>query len=106
MVSQVTIAIDGVVPAWDQWFFDGFSVSQPLVTMFFNGCQPLVQQCDGNDTSLRSIPESSTTNIFPLLCLPCPSENIAIPGRPVQYIDNDCQYIDTFEKYRYRHGHF
>ena len=39
---------------WDQWFFDGFSVSQPLVTMFFNGCQPLVQLCDGNDTSLRS----------------------------------------------------
>ena len=40
---------------WDQWFFDGFSVSQPLVTMFFNGCQPLVQRCDGNDTSFRSI---------------------------------------------------
>ena len=39
---------------WDQWFFDGFSVSQPLVTMFFNGCQPLVQRCDGNDTSFRS----------------------------------------------------
>ena len=33
---------------------NGFSVSQPLVTMFFNGCQPLVQRCDGNDTSLRS----------------------------------------------------
>ena len=38
---------------WDQWFFDGFSVSQPLVTMFFNGCQPLVQRCDGNNTSFR-----------------------------------------------------
>ena len=31
-----------------------FSVSQPLVTMFFNGYQPLVQRCDGNDTSLWS----------------------------------------------------
>ena len=39
---------------WDQWFFDGFSVSQPLATMFFNCCQPLVQRCDGNDTSFRS----------------------------------------------------
>ena len=39
---------------WDQWFFDGFSVSQPLATMVFNCCQPLVQRCDGNDTSFRS----------------------------------------------------
>ena len=45
---------------WDQWFFDGFSVIQPLVTMFLNGCQPLVQRCDGNDTSLRSSEISST----------------------------------------------
>ena len=39
---------------WDQWFFDGFSVSQPLATMLFNCCQPLVQRCDGNDTSFPS----------------------------------------------------
>ena len=25
-----------------------------LVTMFFNGCQPFVQQCNGNDTSFWS----------------------------------------------------
>jgi hypothetical protein len=40
---------------WWQWFFNGFSESQPLVTMVFDGCQPLVQQCDGNDTSFQSI---------------------------------------------------
>ena len=39
---------------WYQWFFNGFSDSQPSVTMVFDGCQPLVQRCDGNDTSLQS----------------------------------------------------
>ena len=29
-----------------------------LVKMFFNGCQPLVERCDGNDTSFRSTPLS------------------------------------------------
>ena len=53
---KVTIAIDGMVPAQPlgPMVFDGFSVSQSLVTMFFNGCQPLVQRCDGSDTSFRS----------------------------------------------------
>ena len=56
MVFKVTIAIDGMVPAQPlgPMVFQWFSVSQPLVTMFFNGCQPLVQRCDGNDTSFRS----------------------------------------------------
>ena len=35
--------------------FNDFSDRQPLVTMVFDGCQPLVQRCDGNDTSFRSI---------------------------------------------------
>ena len=43
---------------WYQWFFNGFPVSLPLpmalVKMFFNGCQPLVERCDGNNTSFRS----------------------------------------------------
>ena len=39
---------------WYQWFFNGFSDSQPSVTMVFDGCQPLVQQCDSNDTSPQS----------------------------------------------------
>ena len=39
---------------WYQWFFNGFSDSQPSVTMVFDGCQPLVQRCDGNDTSFQS----------------------------------------------------
>ena len=34
-----------------KWFF---SDSQPSVTVVFNGYQPLVQWCDGNDTSLQS----------------------------------------------------
>ena len=56
MVFKVIIAIDGMVPAQPlgPMVFDGFSVSQSLVTMYFNGCQPLVQWCNGNDTSLRS----------------------------------------------------
>ena len=39
---------------WYQWFFNGFSDSQPSVAMVFDGYQPLVQRCDGNDTSLQS----------------------------------------------------
>ena len=28
---------------WDQWFFDAFGIRQPLITMVFNGCAPLVR---------------------------------------------------------------
>ena len=61
MVFKVTIAIDGMVPAQPlgPMVFQWFLVSQPLVTMFFNGCQPMVQRCDGNDTSFRSIVKAS-----------------------------------------------
>ena len=37
-----------------QWFFDGFGVIQPLVSMVFNGYGPLVQQCDGFNGSFTS----------------------------------------------------
>ena len=39
---------------WDQWFSDGFQVRQPLVTMVFNGCAPLVQWWNGYVPSLKS----------------------------------------------------
>ena len=39
---------------WCQWFFNGFSDSQPSVTMIFDGCLPLVQRCDGNNTLFQS----------------------------------------------------
>ena len=42
---------------------NGFSVSQPLVKMFFNGCQPLVERCDGNDTSFRSTHRALKTGV-------------------------------------------
>ena len=37
-----------------QWFFDGFGVIQPLVSMVFNGYGPFVQQCDGFNGSFTS----------------------------------------------------
>ena len=40
---------------WDQWFSDGFGVRQPLVTMVFDGCAPLVRQWNGYVPSLKSI---------------------------------------------------
>ena len=40
---------------WDQWFSDGFGVRQPLVTMVFNGCAPLVRRWNGYVPSSKSI---------------------------------------------------
>ena len=37
-----------------QWFFDGFGVIQPLVSMVFNGYGQLVRQCDGFNGSFTS----------------------------------------------------
>ena len=42
---------------WDQWFSDGFGVRQPLVTMVFAGCAPLVRQWNGH------VPSSKSSNI-------------------------------------------
>ena len=39
---------------WVQWFFDGFGVRQPLVSMVFDGCLPLVRRWNGNIPSLKS----------------------------------------------------
>ena len=61
-----------------------FLVSQPLVTMFFNGSQPLVQRCDGNETSLRSTMGKTLPKIWKgktlpkgvrLLCHPPPGSS-------------------------------
>ena len=39
---------------WDQWFSDGFGVRQPLATMVFDGCAPLVRRWNGYVPSLKS----------------------------------------------------
>ena len=39
---------------WDQWFSDGFGVRQPLVTMVFDGCAPLVRRWNGYVPSSKS----------------------------------------------------
>ena len=38
------LPLNGMVEGnhWDQWFSDGFGVRQPLVTLVFDGCAPLV----------------------------------------------------------------
>ena len=43
---------------WVQWFFDGFGVTQPLVSMVYDGCPPLVQRWNGYIPSLKSKPET------------------------------------------------
>jgi len=53
MVSQVTIAIGGMVDAQSlgpmvfQWFFGQSTIGE-------HRCQPLVKGCDGNDTLFQS----------------------------------------------------
>ena len=39
---------------WDKWFSDGFGVRQPLVTMVFDGCAPLVRRWNGYVPSSKS----------------------------------------------------
>ena len=39
---------------WVQWFFDGFGVTQLLVSMVYDGCPPLVQRWNGYIPSLKS----------------------------------------------------
>ena len=41
---------------WVQWFFDGFGVTQPLVSMVYDGCPPLVQRWNGYIPWLKSMP--------------------------------------------------
>ena len=40
---------------WKLWFSDGFWVRQPLVTMVFDGCPPLVRGWNGQVPSNKSI---------------------------------------------------
>ena len=55
--SKLPSPLNGMVEGnhWDQWFSDGFGVRQPLVTMVFDGCAPLVRRWNGYVPSLKSI---------------------------------------------------
>merc|ERR1719209_511448 len=46
---------------WVQWFFDGFGVTQPLVSMVYDGCPPLVERWNGYIPSLMSSPTGTRT---------------------------------------------
>ena len=54
--SKVPSPLNGMVGGnhWDQWFSDGFGVRQPLVTMVFDGCAPLVRRWNGYVPSSKS----------------------------------------------------
>ena len=47
--SKLPSPLKGMVECnhWDQWFSDGFGVRQPLATMVFDGCAPLVRRWNG-----------------------------------------------------------
>ncbi len=55
--SMLPSPLNGMVEGnhWDQWFSDGFGVRQPLITMVFDGCAPLVRRWNGYVPSLKSI---------------------------------------------------
>ena len=60
--SKLPSPLNGMVEGnhWDQWFSDGFGVRQPLVTMVFDGCAPLVRRWNGYVPSSKSTWEKST----------------------------------------------
>merc|ERR1719420_1936693 len=47
--SMLPSPLNGMVEGnhWNQWFSDGFGIRQPLVTMVFDGCAPLVRRWNG-----------------------------------------------------------
>ena len=55
--SKLPSPLNGMVEGshWDQWFYDGFGVRQPLVSMVFDGCAPLVRRWNGYVPSSKSI---------------------------------------------------
>ena len=59
--SKLPSPLNGMVEGnhWDQWFFDGFGVRQPLVTMVFDGCAPLVRRWNGY------VPSSKSSHKYP-----------------------------------------
>ena len=58
--SKLPSPLNGMVEGnhWDQWFSNGFGVRQPLVTMVFDGCAPLVRRWNGYVPSSKSKPVS------------------------------------------------
>ena len=60
--SKLLSSLNGMVECnhWDQWFSNGFGVRQPLVTMVFDGCFPLVRRWNGY------VPSSKSTFGFPI----------------------------------------
>ena len=56
--SKLPSPLNGMVEGnhWDQWFSDGFGVRQPLITMVFDGCAPLVRRWNGYVPSSKSSP--------------------------------------------------
>ena len=54
--SEEPSPLNGMVGGkhWDQWFSNGFGVRQPLETMVFDGCAPLVRRWNGYVPSLKS----------------------------------------------------
>ena len=54
--SKAPSPLNGMVwgDHWVQWFFDGFGVTQPLISMVNDGCPPLVQRWNGYIPSLKS----------------------------------------------------
>ena len=66
--SGVPSPLNGMVAGnhWKWWFSDGFWVRQPLVTMVFDGCPPLVRRWNGKVPSSKS-----TCNWAVKHCLTC-----------------------------------
>ena len=64
--SKLPSPLNGMVEGnhWDQWFSDGFGVRQPLVTMVFDGCAPLVRRWNGYVPSSKSIDRSQSDFYF------------------------------------------
>ena len=62
--SKLPSPLNGMVEGnhWDQWFSDGFGIRQPLVTMVFDGCAPLVRRWNGYVPSSKSSCDSQNGN--------------------------------------------
>ena len=80
---------------WVQWFFNGFGVTQPLVSMVYDGCPPLVQRWNGYIPSLMSTLDQRTSSS--LNTLRDRRKSKCFPGKIWMQRGISAIYIDHFQ---------
>ena len=91
-----------------QWFYDGFLMLLPSLSMVFDGSWPLVKRCDGFDGSLWSTPHLASSSSLPNLSVieaksfPLFFKSDPRPQRSIKTIASFDQWSETIKNHRKR----